>query len=660
MGKVFAIVFSLATSWVAYAGVWPNPGEPTYPQVDLLIDKTRQLQIDSVRDHPDWFPAERPVIGFQDVNLWARLTIDNPRAEPKRIVIEDQWAMTDRIDFYLVHNDVVAESVASGHRVLASTAEVAYRFPHAYLTIPPGRSDIYVRYENDDNIGSRLALWTPATFRFTKQRNQLILGLLLGFVLVMGFYNFCIYLILRLTEYLYYSCYVLAFFFFQLCMQGLGFQFIAPHRWWADEGLITFAMLSIIFVILFTRYFLNLKVYFRASLIPGYLIAFISAGIAVMSYVPSLYQLSSMLAVAINLVLVAWIFVCSSYIVYQRRLQGYIFAVAWTMFLIGDTLTIMYYIGMLSPSFLTTWGMLVGSTIEVVLISFGLAYLVYEMRRNLLSAKLDEAKIKGNLETAAEIQTALVRHNLPHDLIEVASSLRTAEEACGDWYSIEMSPDGQRVYVFIGDVTGHGISSALITGSVSGAIKTSLTLVHRLDMAPAESLRTIAQEINHVVQVTGHDSGRLMTMLFCCLDLREQRLFYLNAGHLNFFHRHAGHWRPQLTAGSMLGMTQQPRWKVKECSLSVDDELVFFTDGLIENSNVAQQTLSVNAVLRTLQGLNSNSAEQTVQELMEQAHQLWQDVSLDDDVTVVCLRIKAFAAADRDTSWLQIVEPQSS
>jgi serine phosphatase RsbU (regulator of sigma subunit) len=200
----------------------------------------------------------------------------------------------------------------------------------------------------------------------------------------------------------------------------------------------------------------------------------------------------------------------------------------------------------------------------------------------------------------------------------------------------------------------------LITGSVSGAIKTSLTLVHRLDMAPAESLRTIAQEINHVVQVTGHDSGRLMTMLFCCLDLREQRLFYLNAGHLNFFHRHAGHWRPQLTAGSMLGMTQQPRWKVKECSLSVDDELVFFTDGLIENSNVAQQTLSVNAVLRTLQGLNSNSAEQTVQELMEQAHQLWQDVSLDDDVTVVCLRIKAFAAADRDTSWLQIVEPQSS
>jgi hypothetical protein len=77
-----------------------------------------------------------------------------------------------------------------------------------------------------------------------------MLGLVIGFFIVMPIYNFLIYWILRLKAFLYYSAYVIIFFLFQYTFHGLAYQDLGP-MWFTQRGILLFPNLCIIFVILF-------------------------------------------------------------------------------------------------------------------------------------------------------------------------------------------------------------------------------------------------------------------------------------------------------------------------------------------------------------------------------------------------------------------------
>src|SRR5207248_6435076 len=105
------------------------------------------------------------------------------------------------------------------------------------------------------------------------------------------------------------------------------------------------------------------------------------------------------------------------------------------------------------------------------------------------------ATLEKELEVARTIQETLVP---PSDLVtrpfvNLAGYFLPASQCGGDWWTVHDMPDG-RVLVVIGDVTGHGVPSAMITAAAKAACDVVRTLdgVH---LTPGRLLQVINRAI---------------------------------------------------------------------------------------------------------------------------------------------------------------------
>jgi HPt (histidine-containing phosphotransfer) domain-containing protein len=360
------------------------PGEPLYPRLHIHVDPDGAQTFEGVRESES-FQEGSSILGFQDLTLWVRMEIENPGSQPMDIVLEDQWSLTDHLNIHQIKPDGRHVHLMRGHKAPSFSGQRLHRYPYASLVLEPGVHTFYVQYRSHDIVGSRLALWREVDFHLYALISQLTYGLLLGCIVVMSLYNFFLYLSLRIQAYLYYAGYSLAFFMFQLCFSGFFAQITGHYEWWIDEGTIFFAMFTMIGIVLFTQSFLQLKTRSRLLYHGGWPAA--SLGIAAFVLTFFDFQSAALAVIAANLVTALWIIICAMYTSWKRVPEGFVYLVAWGIFVVGDVTTILYYVGFARPSLLTQWGMVVGSVTEVVMLSFGLANSVHRMRQEMNTTK---------------------------------------------------------------------------------------------------------------------------------------------------------------------------------------------------------------------------------------------------------------------------------
>jgi len=371
------------------------PGEPLYPTLQIHVDKEHIQTFEDVRTSAS-FQEGSSILGFKDLTLWVRLQIENPEAQPIDIVLEDQWSLTDLMDIHQIKPDGRHVHLMRGHKAPSFPGQRLHRYPYASLVLEPGIHTFYVQYRSHDIVGSRIALWHEVDFHLYALVSQLAYGLLLGCIVVMSLYNFFLYLSLRIQAYLYYSGYSLAFFLFQFCFSGFFSQITGQYQWWIDEGTIFFAMFTVVGIVFFTQSFLQLKSRSRFLYHAGWP----AAGLAISAFTLTFFdfQTAALAVIASNLATASWIIICASYTSWKRVPEGIVYLVAWGVFVVGDVMTILYYVGLVRPNVLTQWGMVVGSVTEVVILSFGLANSVHRMRQ-----EMNKAKEQLNLELAQNL-----------------------------------------------------------------------------------------------------------------------------------------------------------------------------------------------------------------------------------------------------------------
>ncbi|MFB4312198.1 SpoIIE family protein phosphatase [Actinomadura sp. GTD37] len=181
-----------------------------------------------------------------------------------------------------------------------------------------------------------------------------------------------------------------------------------------------------------------------------------------------------------------------------------------------------------------------------------------------------------------EVQVAeeLQRSMLPDDPPDVAGArvryrYRPAEQAAqvgGDWFDAIPLP-GCRLGLVVGDVMGHGLTSAAIMGQLRTAVRTLATE----DMRPDRLLR----QLDGLARRLGEDY--LATCLYAVYDPVERRCTFANAGHVP----------PVLVAadgasrvlpvppGVPIGVGGEP-FRTMEVEVEDGSQLVLCTDGLLE------------------------------------------------------------------------------
>lgn len=246
----------------------------------------------------------------------------------------------------------------------------------------------------------------------------------------------------------------------------------------------------------------------------------------------------------------------------------------------------------------------------------------------------EKARMQSELNTARLVQETLFpQTNINLSGFQISGHYEPASECGGDWWHYSLV--NNKVFVWIGDATGHGAPAALITS----AAKSAATIIERLNVQPAQALELLNRAIYDV------SKGRIMMTFFLgCFDLTSHFFTYACASHESPFLI-----KPNpdgITRGDLLplnavnnlrlGQSPDTIYQQAELRLDVGDRILFYTDGLPDIENLEKKSWGERAFLKAIVNSNNTnltSLEGTVESIVNQFSTFRQNTPLKDDIT---------------------------
>ncbi len=259
----------------------------------------------------------------------------------------------------------------------------------------------------------------------------------------------------------------------------------------------------------------------------------------------------------------------------------------------------------------------------------------------LLRIEVENTRREQELLVAQAVQETLIPAKLP-DLpgFQTAAYYRSASETGGDWYGcIEVPREEAMIFAF-GDVTGHGVGSALITAACQATMHLlgSLPGSSGADLSPARVLGHLDSVVRRCAK------GRLgMTAFVIKLYWREGRAICANAGHpfpflISSVPEAADPVDRLLLPGNPLGMAGPPEIQEQVIELSKGRALFVCSDGLLEGRNPADRQYGKRRLLRVLAEHRRSSAEEILKAVRADAETFYGVRPPEDDITIFALR----------------------
>jgi len=196
--------------------------------------------------------------------------------------------------------------------------------------------------------------------------------------------------------------------------------------------------------------------------------------------------------------------------------------------------------------------------------------------------KAAQQNTRDELRVARQIQQGILPKHAPQfDGLKIALTYHPVADVGGDIYDFITFTD-DHLGVFIGDASGHGLSSAFV-GTIS---KMSLYNHSKAEMPPGELL----SRINHDLISNVH-SSHYLTCFWAIFDMRTGTLTYSRAGHPMPVVLHKdGSIRQLAGNGTFIGIIDGANYE--ECSYTFEkgDRILLFTDGIYEVLNVSDKS----------------------------------------------------------------------
>ncbi len=247
----------------------------------------------------------------------------------------------------------------------------------------------------------------------------------------------------------------------------------------------------------------------------------------------------------------------------------------------------------------------------------------------LLEEKLETERLRQQLVAAREIQRRL----LPAGAAEVpgyelAGGSSPSGEVGGDCF--DFLPQGDRLLLALGDVSGKGLDAALLMSSLHASLR-----AHASTGARGADLLSRLNRFLHA----SSPENRFATLFVGELDPVGHRLRYVNAGHERPLLVRAGGGTEELAVGGPpLGLIPAAAYEEGEVALAEGDVLVVFSDGVSEATDAEGAELGT-AFISELVGRYAGAIAGELHLLIEQEVRAYAGSgSPSDDRTLVVLR----------------------
>ena len=199
-------------------------------------------------------------------------------------------------------------------------------------------------------------------------------------------------------------------------------------------------------------------------------------------------------------------------------------------------------------------------------------------KKNLqLSAELalKNARLEKELTLAQKVQKSILPGKLDFRGFEIETFYRPSDKIGGDFF--DAWEVGETLHFLIGDVSGHGPSSALIMAVCKGMLQSLAYSIRN----PNEIISTANKMLCDILS----DSGMFLSLVYGIFDREKNELKVLSAGHNPVFLAEGGVVKAINATGPVLGWDANDSWDVVTCRFNDGTNLFLYTDGLTEAKN---------------------------------------------------------------------------
>jgi phosphoserine phosphatase RsbU/P len=267
----------------------------------------------------------------------------------------------------------------------------------------------------------------------------------------------------------------------------------------------------------------------------------------------------------------------------------------------------------------------------------GLALEVSELAHSLAAEAAQRERVNREMEIAREVQERLFPQQMPNiPGASLAGSCRPALGVGGDYYDLIDLGDG-RIGLAIGDVSGKGISAALLMASLRASLR-GVALDNPRDFA------NLMHKVNRLVYEASA-SNRYATFFFAAYDPRSRRLDCVNAGHNPPLLLRRGQILRLDTGGPVVGLLPSAPYTEQALTLELGDLLILYTDGISEAMTHTDEEWGEDRLIAAAREVQDRTAPEILRALFAATDGFTAGAPQHDDMTLLVLKLDAVATA---------------
>ena len=245
---------------------------------------------------------------------------------------------------------------------------------------------------------------------------------------------------------------------------------------------------------------------------------------------------------------------------------------------------------------------------------------------------IESEKLDREIAVARDVQIGTLPKEMPTlGGYGFAGAFEPTDQTGGDLYDFIPLED-ERLFLLMGDATGHGIGPALSATQVRAMLRVALRLNSSLDDAFVHINDQLCDDL---------PDDRFVTGFFGLLDARTHSVRFHSGGQGPIMHYHAASgdydWHPATTFP--LGyMPQVNLGEAMEVQLAPGDVLGVISDGIYEYENESSVQFGQAGVSAVIDGMPDASADELVSAIMKAARSHGGSAPQADDITIVLAR----------------------
>jgi sigma-B regulation protein RsbU (phosphoserine phosphatase) len=244
--------------------------------------------------------------------------------------------------------------------------------------------------------------------------------------------------------------------------------------------------------------------------------------------------------------------------------------------------------------------------------------------------------MRERLTLAMQVQRRLLPKTVPAlSGLDIAGKSVYCEETGGDYYDFIVSDhsSGKCLSVMVGDVSGHGISSALLMATGRALL--------RMRGGGGDTLGEMVGRVNRQLVVDMEESGQFMTLFILSITLETRLIRWVRAGHdpAVLYDPKTGAFEELKGSGIALGIQDGARFEENaRQGLEPGQVLVIGTDGIWEARNRKGVMFGKNRLYRIIKNHADKTADEILHSSLKAVARFQGSETAEDDITLVVIK----------------------